>query len=86
MKWIWDGGFTAHRLTHDGREVKAFTSSAQARQFVEKHEKVILAKRVNSPMSRNELRKKVRHKPIAKLTPDQQKLKDEALKMVKGLA
>jgi hypothetical protein len=81
MKWTWDGGFRAHVLNQDGtRTEKVFTSEAQARQFVEQQENVQLAGPHKPP--RNGAAK---FKMKFNLTPEEQKLKDDALKMFKGL-
>jgi hypothetical protein len=48
MKWTWDGKFRASKQHANGtKEEKLFSSSAQARQFVEKHNNECLVKQVN---------------------------------------
>jgi hypothetical protein len=88
MKWIWDGGFRAHKQNEDGTATElVFTSSAQARQHVEKHENVILAVKHQPPRkgSRNRVRRGGVSTPITRLNEQQAKLKAEALKMTQGL-
>lgn len=66
MAWIWDGGFRAHQQEMDGtRTEKVFTSVAQARQFVEQEEQIVLATRHKPPRkrSRNRIRKAGKYRP-----------------------
>ena len=87
MAWTWDGGFRASKMDDDGTVTeKTFTSSAQARQFVEQAENVLLAVPTTKP-SRNSqgMRRPAHVTAPASLTPEQQALKNEAMKQVKGL-
>jgi hypothetical protein len=81
MKWTWDGGFRAHSQNENGtRTEKVFTSEAQARQFVEREENIQLAGRHKPPRHGA-----AKFKMKFNLTPEQRRLKEEALKMFKGL-
>jgi hypothetical protein len=84
-KWIWDGGWTAHRSNPDGTvTVEKFTTTAAARQHVEKANSVTLGKRVRKH------RPKRKHNRVSGkvgvLDASQKALKAEALKqfVVKG--
>lgn len=85
--WIWDSEFRAHKRHEDGRVTeKVFTSHAQARQFVEKTEDVKLAVKPALPSRRRNQHKIGRHVTApASLTPEQKRLKEEAMKQFKGL-
>lgn len=82
LRWQWHGGFTASKREEDGTVTeKKFTSVAQARQFVEQEENMVLAERTTTaPTSaRNRI-------PASKiLTPEQKRLRQEALKIAQGL-
>lgn len=80
MRWIWDGGFLAYRTRDDGvHEVKKFTSSAQARQFVEQAENILLA----APAVPDRGNRRQRQ---TTLTEEQQReLKQKASQQLKGL-
>lgn len=78
-RWQWDGAATAHIRKDDGtHEVKKFTSFAQARQFVEKQNNEVLAKRVRKHKPRRTQRTAARRS--IKLNAQQEQLKQQALK------
>jgi hypothetical protein len=88
-KWIWDNGFVAHIVHDDGsHEVKKFTSSAQARQFVERQNGVVLA-RPHKKHKPNQAARRTRRNSQVKsdnqLTPAQKQMKAEAMKQLAGL-
>jgi hypothetical protein len=86
--WTWDGRFRASKLNPDGTITeKVFSSVAQARQHVEKHEKRILASKVKPPrhMTRHRVRIKGSSTPLTRLNKEQRRLKQEAMKQFKGL-
>lgn len=89
QKWIYDGGFKAHIMHDDGKqEVKQFTSSAQARQFVEKHNDEVLAHRHRKHKPNQNVRRireNTKVKSDNQLTPAQREQKAEAMKQVAGL-
>ena len=88
-KWIYDGGFVAHIMHDDGtQEVKQFTSSAQARQFVEKKNNDHTTHKrhpFNRTMFGLRIRRNSQVKSDSELTPDQKLLKAKALEQMKGL-
>jgi hypothetical protein len=71
--WTWDGGFRAsERDEHGGIIERTFTSTAQARQFVEQEEGVVLGTKHKPP--RHEWKNRIRKKGSSNarsLTPKQ---------------
>lgn len=89
MKWHWDGGWNAIGENPDGtKELKQFTSTAMARQFVEQQTGLVLAKRhkKHKPnQSARRARKSSTMRGDGQLTPHQKALKAEAMKQFAGL-
>jgi hypothetical protein len=84
--WVWDGGFRANKRELDGSAIeKIFTSSALARQFVEKHEGIVLATKAKPRTKSRNKNTRRNSKPLVMLTPTQQALKDKAMKQMQGL-
>jgi hypothetical protein len=83
MAWDFDGQFTATKRNEDGTiTVKHFTSHAQARQFIENENDIILAVRITKPVHPKDVQ------PVCvprRLTPEQKALKEAAMKQLKGL-